>query len=469
MNRSANLALTLDGEKNVNHLRVPEYGVLKLALVAGGKASKSHLPDDAPPPKEADTGKDDFNFAPGPQLDETTWAPDANKADKVKVKYHLFNPFGAITEAKLELFRRWDDKPMWERELKGDELLTGEQELEFEFDGKKSKEWNGAVKQTEEFPDAFVTAEHSPYRLRLKVEGEGNTTCKMAWTYFHVIIHKMELEWGDKQAIENDPAKRKPFEMLKDACPKPVDADDTKGRIYLISHIFKKGGSMFDNSLHDLYETMWGEGPQIPIYAKIWVRDSNGSAVLAPKALGKTKFLWDWESKLDAPTSAFVKNAQDCYKATTKPKGENCHKDRGGKRAETDAAKGVFPPQAGYDAKSTLSEGVFPFEVKANDDKRKWASYSTAWREGKLASKTGVLFRPSRMAGDKYKITMYAAHEITDDKRKPRLNVDTDAPLKIQAALKVETGTMQVWRKMYFRRRMMKSGTATVGVAGTRA
>ena len=471
MRRTADVALTEAGKTNVNHLRVPEYGVLKLALVAGDKSSKSHLLDTAPPPKAEDKGIDSFCFAPGPQLDETTWKVDKARGDKVKLSYSLDNPCGAVTKATLELFRRWDDKPLWTRELAALELAPGDQELEFDVPGepgKKVKEWDGAVTKSDEFPDGFVTAEHSPYKLRLKLEGEGNTTSPMAWTYFHVLLHKVELEWGDKEAIENDAKKRKPFEMLKASCPKPADADDTKGRIYLVSHIFKKGGTMFDNSLHDLYSTMWDNGPQIPIYAKVWSRDSKGAAVLAPKALGKTKFLWDWESKLDAPANAFVKDAQDCYKDTTKPKGQNCHEARGGKRAEADAAKGVFPPQTGYDAKETLTEGAFPFEVTANADKRKWASYSTAWRDGKLAAKTGVLFRPSRMAGDKYKVTVYAAHETTDDQKR-RLNVDTEPPLKIDPPLKAETGTMRVWRKMYFRRRMMKSGNATVGVAGIKA
>ena len=482
LDRTAFVARTAHDKDHVNRLVVPEYGVVAIRIRKGDtKMSKYYLPAKSVSPREdpkKDEGQEEFCFAPGPQFDETSWAPDTNKHDKVKVWYHLYNPFSVIKEAKLELFRRWEEPAMWTRELKDDELIDGEHELEFEKgEGSaktKSKEWDGEVtKDTEKFPDGFITTEHSPYKLRLTVKGDGVTNSPSAWTIFHVFIEKMKLEWGEKECIpaELDPAKpdpRKPFETLKTACSDPKDADDTTGRIYLLSHIFKAGGSMFDNSLHDLYKTMWGEGPQIPIYVKLWVRNSEGNPVVAPAAFGKTKFLWDWESKLDAGASAFANDAQDFHKGTTKPNGQNCHKDRGGKRE--DEAKVVFPAQAGYEANDTLKEGEFPFKVEINDDKRKWASYSQAWSKGKLGGQTGVLFRPSRMAGDKYRLYVYAAHEITDDQRKPRLNIDKqDFPLPIDDKLKLQSGTFQVWRKLYFRRRMTKSGSDTVGVGGTSA
>jgi len=466
------LARTAHDKDHVNRLLVPEYGVIEIRVKKedNSKKSKSHLLDTATPRRDPKTdGTDDFCFAPGPQLDETSWAPDSAKHDKVRVYYHLYNPFSVIREAKLELFRRWDENAMWSRELKEDELIDGEHELEFESDNgsgnkTKSKDWDGAVTKTTEFPDAFPTVEFSPYKLRLTVKGDGVCTSPVAWTWFHILVHKLELVWGEKEAITNDAEKREPFKMLTASCDKPASGNDTIGRIYLISHIFKAGGSMFDNSLHENYKTKWEDGPEIPVFVKIWVRNAAGNPVVAPRALGTTRFMWDWESKTEAPTNTFVANAQDFDKDVAKPKGLNCHKDRGGKRGNEN--KNVFPAQSGYEPKDTLDDGSFPFEVKATPDPRKWAAYSKAWTKGKLASKTGVLFRPSRMAGDKYKFTVYAAHEVTDSSRKPRLEIDHDAPLKIEAALKAESGTFRVWRKLYFRRRMTKSGADTVGVGG---
>jgi hypothetical protein len=476
ISRKAYVARTAHDQTHGNKLVAPEYGVIELRLKKGdSKKSKSILPESSTPRrKPTDGGEDDFCFAPGTQWKEDTWTEDTAKHDKVAIWYHLYNPFSVITEAKLELFRRFDKKAFWERELKDDELIDGEHELEFEYGPSKTKEklWDGSLgKENDDFPDGFVTTEHSPYKLRLTVKGQGICKSPVAWTYFHILIEKLELEWGDKEAIPStEVEKRLPFKELKDGWAKPTDGSDgTPARIYLVSNLFKtSAGEMFDNTLYTEYETLWGDGPEIPVYAKIWVRDSGGAKVVAPKALGGTKFLWDWESKLVAPTNTFVTKAQDYLKDKTKPKGQNCHKDRGGKRG--DDTKLIFPEQAGYDAADTLTDGSFPFEVKKTDDPRKWASYSKAWRKGKLASKTGVLFQPSRMAGDKYKITVYAAHELKDSTKKLRVNVDKDAPIPIDAKLKVESGIWQVWRKLYFRRYMTKaSGTATQDLAGMKA
>lgn len=476
ISRTAYVARTAHDQTHGNKLVAPEYGVIELRLKKGdSKKSKSYLPPaSSPRRKPTDGGEDEFCFAPGTQWKEDTWTEDKDKTDKVTVWYHLYNPFSVIKEAKLELFRRFDKKAFWERELKDDELLDGEHELEFEYgdDKKKEKLWDGSLgKESDDFPDGFITTEHSPYKLRLTVKGDGICKSPIAWTYFHILIEKLELEWGDLEAIPSTEAeKRQPFKDLKAAAAKPTDgSDSTPSRIYLISNLYKtSSGEMFNNTLHDEYKKLWGDGPEIPVYAKIWVKDSGGNKVVAPKALGNTKFLWDWESKLAAPTNSFVANAQDYYKDDTKPKGQNCHKDRGGKRG--DDSKAIFPAQTGYDAADSLTDGSFPFEVKKTDDPRKWAAYSKAWRKGKLAAKTGVIFQPSRMAGDKYKITVYAAHELLDSSKKLRINVDKDAPIPIDDKLKVESGFWQVWRKLHFRRYMTKaSGTATQDLAGIKA
>ena len=120
--------------------------------------------------------------------------------------------------------------------------------------------------------------------------------------------------------------------MIAQGAAPPASGASVK--VPLESNLFKKGHSMFDNSLFTEFETFWGKGPLIPVFAKVWVKDSADKDVLAPKALGKVKFLWDWESKLVAGAVAFVNSAQDYEKSTTKPKGENCHKKRGGKRGK---------------------------------------------------------------------------------------------------------------------------------------
>ena len=62
----------------------------------------------------------------------------------------------AIGKAKLQIFRRFETKPAWERELKNEELFDGEQTLKF---GDKAT-WDGAIDKTDDFPDGFLKHDH---------------------------------------------------------------------------------------------------------------------------------------------------------------------------------------------------------------------------------------------------------------------------------------------------------------------
>jgi hypothetical protein len=211
---------------------------------------------------------------------------------------------------------------------------------------------------------------------------------------------------------------------------------------------------MFGNQLFTRYETLWGDGPQIPLFCKIWVKSSSDTDVVAYKALGRLKFLWDWESTSAASATSFAADAEDYLVKKTKPKGRNCHDKRGGKRG---SKKPVFPEQAGTKP-GALQANAFPFEVEEVDKPRTWAAYSYAWNDGEAASKTGVMFQPARMAGDKYKVTVYVDQEY-DRKKKHKLNVDTDAPLKVPAQIKAETGDYEIWRRVNVRKYIKKNGS----------
>ncbi len=470
---TAYVARTSHDQKHLNRLSVPEWGVVEVSVTTTKSRSLSYrLPGASTPRNPSGKGTDSFNFAPGVQFDPDPrkWVEDYSRKDPVVLWYDLHNPFLNITKAKLEIFRRFDDDAIWERNLKDDELLDGQHSLEVGSDyatGKSSTEWAGYIGSNKLFPENCLTVEHSPYKLRITVEGPGQSSATVAWTYFHILIDHLELEWGIEDAIPSSKAERRqPFKDLLHprgggAKPAPTAANLP---VFLNSALFGTGGWFHhhsdewnDNTLYKKYKKMWGDGPEIPLFCNVWIRDSMGKPVIAPQAIGKAKFLWDWESRSGAVASAFVNDAQNYDVATTLPTGQNCHDDRGGKRGGADA---VFPERHGYDPTDDLDSDDFPFKVEKCRDPRSWAAYSYAWREKKLAGKTGVLFRPSRMAGDKYRISVYAAHETTDGKT-PRLEVNSPSPLQIDPKLKAVSGDFEIWRRVPLIRTVKKTAGIT--------
>lgn len=503
MNRTAEVALTPDGKTNVNRLRVPEFTLVKLFLKIGGKASKCHFPPEAPPPKEGDTGKDDFHFVP--------------EKETIEIAYELDDACGLIETAKLELFCRFREAALWTLDLAklGDDWLAH---------GKHTVKWDGrvvtptaaeagtkggggmehdltklapdkdAVKDS--FIDGYVTLEHTPYKFRITLgstKGQGQVIT--AWTYFQILIKSIEFDIGPEEAVpaaavDDDRHKRDKAVRKRIEDDGKIPADGATRKVLLVSNLFKTNSNqMGTDTGFTNFDTLWEKGPQIPVIAKIRLADSSDAEVKLDEsdkgavALGKVRFLWDWEdpdedadsANSEAKPKAYIKSAIDYYKNGTDttrsakdhtyPKGDNSHVDRGGKRGPD--ADPIFPVNAGYDKpKDTLDAGKFPFKVEACTE-RKWAAFSYGWTSGKLKGKTGVVFQPSRMAGDDYKLTVYLAYDKTAD---DKWAIDKkDEPLVAATAIKKLTGKFQMWREIHvvrYIRKLPSIGTFLPGQIG---
>jgi hypothetical protein len=480
MNRIARVARTAHDLDHVNRLRFPSFQIVDLTLKAGAKTSKCHLPGG---PKGA--GSDDFHFVP--------------EHETIEINYEIDDPFGVADGGKIEFFTRFDDTALWTLDLGG----LGP---DWVSHGKHSIKWDGrTVKPTApqaatetvsgathdltalspdktlhaDFPDGYMTIQHGPYKVRLTVststEPELQKRPALAWTYFHILIKSIELVLGEKELVpavtvdddqhKRDEAVRKQIETDGGI---PADTATVPRKVILTSNLFKTDANqMNDDTAFDVHKTMWGKGPNIPIVAKIRLAASDDVEVKideTPKgavALGKAKFLWDWEDPAETFTQGgkpkdFITAATDYYKATTGPKGDNCHLDRGGKRGT--GADAVFPKQDGYAANATLTNGKFPFKVDVAGT-RTWASLSEGWTSGKLKGCTGAVFQPSRMGGDDYVLQVYLAY---DKSAKDKLALDADTqPLVTPAVIKKKTGRFQVWRQVDIARYVRKNSSIT--------
>ncbi|HVS70490.1 MAG TPA: hypothetical protein VHQ47_04465 [Phycisphaerae bacterium] len=416
-----------------NTLVPPNHGIVWLQLTCNGKMSKSYGGT------EDKDGSDDFHYASG--------------VEDATVKYKMNNARGGITGAKIQLYRRFDSSPLWERDLTEDEITDGEHSFTF----------NMGTQTNDKFPDLVPTAEHSPYKLRILVNSERRPQSPLAWTYFQILIKDIKLELGDRDVVPEDSlavggvkkgSHRDVYDSFKNALP----AEDKTLKVVLLSNLFSTGNAdMSDQTSFTTYQTQWGEGPMIPIFAKLRVRKSDDTAVEAPWALGKLRCLWDFEdmkddtTQLAAPPATFVIRSENFDIGSTHPKGDNCYETRGGKRGASGSSHPIFPNQAGYD-------DVFPFPVEPAST-RDWAALSQAWRTGKYVNKTGVMFRPCRMGGDAYKVTVYVAWEKDKD-QKYVLDILDDIKDKVSTDLKAATGTFQIWRRHHINRYIKKHAFA---------
>lgn len=398
----------------------------------GGGIAPTPPPGPTPKPKTEKYGVTALTLPP-------RFAPGVEKVGS----YDIDDAAAIAPSAQFELFRTVDGKldeasPIWTRSLLPAERSHGHHDMK--WDGKIEGHSGG-----DDFPDHYVTVEYSPYKLRITLPG-GNPQKQEAT--FAVEVAEIELELGPKDVLSQKAEDKRHLDVYDSLKGKlaPDKAGAAK-ELKLVSNVFSTGNaSMFDDTCYTEYETLWKDGPNVPVFAKVWIKNTAGKKVEAPLALGRVKFLWDWEDQAEdlaryefAESKTFVTDALDFDKQKTGPKGDNCHDERGGKRGP--AAKAVFPAQAGYAAQAALKKGDFPFVVEACAT-RKWAAFSTAWTSGALASKTGVLFQPSRMAGDAYKLTVYLAK----DKRGKALDVADAAPLK--EPIKKQSDKLEVWRQV---------------------
>jgi len=428
-----------------------EFGIKSLKLTAhGGSQSHSHVAPaaharGAPQPAQG-ASHETFHFAPEKEV--------------VQIVYTIHDPKKRIAKATLELFHTDDsphdqfESPLWRKVLTPAEFTHGTHHLP----------WNGHVPTGGPFPDGYITVGQSAYRLVVTVQGHGGPQREpgKAWTFFHVKIADIELSLGPRELLTGPTAHHD--HLVYDQFHGALPAPGATHLIKLRSDLFKAAmpgeesddKQMYDNTAYSKYEALWGAGPRIPIFATVWIESSSGQKVLAPRALGKARFLWDWEDvpeeigHVHPQARAFLAETVNYYKNVPKPgegpevkphPADNCHVDYGGKRGSGHPVFLPLPPEPGV---TPFPDSYWPH--------RRWAASTDAWTKGKYANKTGTLFQPSRMAGDAWRVTVYVAHE-----KNGHLDIDVPDPPPLKATAKKSTGVFLTYREVHIARYLTKT------------
>lgn len=501
MKKEVWVARTAYDLKHVNRLRVPDFTIVRLAVTASGKSSKTYWPEWEDKPAAAGGGNDDFHFCP--------------EKETAAIEYEIDNPYALVGDAKLELFCRFQEKPLWT-------LKLGKIGEDTWIHGKHSMNWDGRVvspdTQTgtesggitghdltkfnpddgihDDFPDGYITLEHTPYKLKLTLIDDDSDQIAVAWTYLQMLVKGFEFELGPVETVpgagifsgDRHKMDKNVHAAVKAGGGVPASGAPAALQVPLVSNLFKykhwftsAGSEMNDDTAYTAHADLWDDGPRLPVLAKIRLAASDDTEVKleagpGAKAVGNTRFLWDWidaaqpaaATQSQPAPSAFLTSSVDYDRNKTAPKGTNCHVDRGGKRGPK--GEPIFPEQKGYSARDDLKDSDFPFKVEVCET-RKWAAFSRAWSKGKLMGRTGVLFRPSRMAGDGYKLAVYVAWDL--DASKKYVLDKVDEPLNAPAAITAQTGSFEVWREVhlarYYRKQLAMADFVAANLAAIQA
>jgi hypothetical protein len=383
-------------------------------------------------------------------------SPDhiAPEKEKIKIEYDIVNPDDAITSAKLEILRKKDSKVLKTFTLTKDQYKEGHH-AEFE--------WDGAIDANPDFPDSFVTIEHSDYTAKVTISGPKGD--KSGTTDIKVELKDFKVELAPKATLKEDKDK-KVYDQVGTIPAGSLVKLKLKSNFFTVDGT---GDEMTDQTLFNKYKEMWDEGPRVPLIAIATVIDSKGNAVACGKAMGKARVLWDFTDPAQTLTTylataftpppatsnskgakPFVDKAIAFKKAASKPKdGDNAHMDHGGKRGGSASVPLVF---------QAADSGVqnFPFKV-ARGGTRFWASFGEFEKSGADEGKAGAVFRPSRMAGDNYSVTAYLDIPFKLDKTDEKPS---------GAEREVKVGDFETWREVTLAEHF-KKGSQTTGTMPT--
>jgi hypothetical protein len=335
-----------------------------------------------------------------------------------------------------------------------------------------------------------VTVENSPYRLKATAGQNREKGLEERWTYFDILIDRIDLLWGGKALIPGgnradiDPLYHNRTvadeQDINDQLAVQKRADETLDTAH--QYAVELPCNQFTSWVYDMedgnqnrrttlwlnHRKQWGDGPRIPLVARIYIAKAAGGGIHGgetAKAIGLARFLWDWESEDEIaalgaaghkpPVQAFLADALEYQRAAGDgpPGSTNCHADHGGKRG---GGTTVF---ADLPSHSARSHGC---------PTRSWATWRTAHLTGPAAGCVGVLFQPSRIALDTYKITVWAPPDCGGGGYAALDTAGAASTLRNgHASLpRAESGTFQIWRRVRLRY-ARKSGAVTSAVLNT--
>lgn len=416
-----------------------------------------------------------YRFAPGVETLTVRWG---------------FSGEAYIVSAQFELYRWKDAQPVWTKTLRWDGARAAQGTTP--FDGSLGAGVHATASNTNNvqitylahgtgfFPGDVLTAEHAPYRLKMsiiEVEPQTKVVVDTCWIYLDVVV-LMNLFLGPQNWLP--PAATAGYEDTRLRAHRDdtwtwlnADLNGVGGclsgptalpaaKVMLRHNVFAKSSKDFyDNSVFCGSRKLWHGDPVVPVKAELRIEKSDGQpaqlAAGAP-ALGGLHVLWDWFAPDPAPHTnatarSFIEQARS-YKLNDWPHaGVNCHYEHGGKR-------GAANPDPYFEAAAPLPN---PANALVVANSRPWSTFTLPVTDSNDASAgiAGVLFMPSRIAGDTYRLRALLAYP-----NPATVDVAPNSALRAVApgtAIAESPTVLTVWRRFYIARHFRKHNTVSTG------
>jgi hypothetical protein len=281
-------------------------------------------------------------------------------------------------------------------------------------DGRGSLDWNGNLDTSpgDDFPDGFATLAGSPYRVRLSAKDGDKELSREAQIRVEVVEVKLEVAPSCLTNVGyQEVAKRLQPLGITQTVPLRVSS-------FIKLDTQAKDLGPGEDIGHQEATKVW-EGLSIPLVATVLVQSSRKNHVVAGKALGRARILWDYIEPPPASRPGISDdNNQYLHAIETydqehagPPNGRNTPVVLGGKRS----GKETSSPVLGGPGKGIVD---FPFALEPGKD-RFWAAFSELQKAGDREGQAGIVFRPSVISGDAYKIMAYVDMHGTLDSLDP--------------------------------------------------
>ncbi|MCA9708792.1 MAG: hypothetical protein KDK70_23300, partial [Myxococcales bacterium] len=285
-----------------------------------------------------------------------------------------------------------------------------------------------------DFPTDHLNVQRAPYKLEMtitSVDGAAVRT-RTRFIYVDVEVADIDLSLGPERILTARAAHgvavdpfigfdrrnrelRAAMEQSLSHAPSVLAADDAEIAVPLDGSLFgARDAEWDDNTFFAAWRDRWRDGPYVPLVSRVRVYDAAGQRVSARLALGGARFLWDWEGAGLDLTDVHALSRDDLQTAYMFHLGQwttggwNTPTAYGGKRG---AGAVLFRhADAGYQHYANGGARHFPFRMHACAHRSGAVFSDPRTDDDDYGSHTGVIFTPSRIARDRYTLTVYFAY-----------------------------------------------------------